>query len=125
MAKEGDEDFDGLTPEEGDCDDSTATISPNMSDLLGMVLITIVMGLMERTLIKTVLHQFLVVVRIVMIICFEITEGSLVYTDEDGDGYGNELKSEIACEIASGFSENADDCDDSNDSINPEGTEIF
>ena len=33
--KEGDSDYDGVTEEEGDCDDSTAAISPNMFDFVG------------------------------------------------------------------------------------------
>jgi hypothetical protein len=46
------------------------------------------------------------------------------YLDADGDGYGNPDVSQIDTNPPLGHVANADDCDDTNDSINPSATEV-
>ncbi len=47
------------------------------------------------------------------------------YQDADGDGYGNELVSSVACELPSGFVENAEDCDDGAADAYPGAEEVW
>ena len=46
------------------------------------------------------------------------------YRDEDGDGYGYEPSTTTACEQPSGYTDNAEDCNDAIDTINPDAQEI-
>ncbi len=46
------------------------------------------------------------------------------YIDYDGDGYGVETYTWLTCESPSGTVDNADDCDDVEEGINPEATEV-
>jgi len=46
------------------------------------------------------------------------------YADSDGDGYGTEFAIAYGCVAPSGFVDNSDDCNDTDDTINPDGTEI-
>ncbi len=46
------------------------------------------------------------------------------YADEDGDGFGDPATSVILCGPKAGFVANANDCDDSNDAVNPNAPEI-
>jgi len=46
------------------------------------------------------------------------------YIDDDGDGYGSSSDSKKACSRPSGYVRNDDDCDDSDEDINPDATEI-
>jgi hypothetical protein len=41
------------------------------------------------------------------------------YTDSDGDGYGNPESPVLACELTSGFADNPDDCDDTDEQAPP------
>ncbi|MFT4977426.1 MAG: hypothetical protein ACI8S6_003331, partial [Myxococcota bacterium] len=45
------------------------------------------------------------------------------YADEDGDDFGSE-ETTLACDQPSGYTDNADDCDDSDSTISPDGEEI-
>lgn len=45
--------------------------------------------------------------------------GSIFYTDLDGDGYGS-LEAIQACTLEEGYSENSEDCDDTDAQINPD-----
>jgi hypothetical protein len=47
-----------------------------------------------------------------------------LYPDEDGDGYGDARRPVSDCDPDAGLVENNDDCDDSDETINPEGIEI-
>ena len=55
-----------------------------------------------------------------------IDEGvqSTYYLDSDGDGYGQIGTTIQACSLPAGFSENGDDCDDSNAAIHPYASEV-
>ena len=46
------------------------------------------------------------------------------YVDSDEDGYGDSSSSTKACEEPSGHVDNADDCDDDDDQVNPDAAEI-
>ena len=47
-------------------------------------------------------------------------QGSLLYVDADGDGFGDsEIAATPACEVSSGFVFNATDCNDEDSTINP------
>ena len=46
------------------------------------------------------------------------------YADDDGDGYGDEDTSVIACDAPSGYIADDSDCDDSDSSIYPGATEV-
>jgi hypothetical protein len=46
------------------------------------------------------------------------------YLDNDNDGYGNKQKKKYALDPLTGYVLNAEDCDDDNIEINPNGTEI-
>lgn len=47
------------------------------------------------------------------------------YLDEDGDGFGNPLDSVRTCVAPDGYVSNNMDCDDTDEDINPEATELF
>jgi hypothetical protein len=47
-----------------------------------------------------------------------------VYTDTDGDGYGDPTTATEACGDAPGTSEVAGDCDDGDPAVNPDGVEV-
>lgn len=49
---------------------------------------------------------------------------STFYLDLDGDGFGDASHTTMACSVPSGYSANADDCDDTNLNINPSATEV-
>ena len=52
-------------------------------------------------------------------------QGSLLYVDADGDGFGDsEIVATPACEVSSGFVFNATDCNDEDSTINPNSKEI-
>ena len=55
----------------------------------------------------------------------QVDEGKLLtfYQDTDGDGFGDADNSVEACEAPEGTAEFAGDCDDNDDSINPDATE--
>ncbi len=50
--------------------------------------------------------------------------GLTLYTDADGDGYGDPELSSAACEPVEGMVDSGDDCDDSDPELNPGATEI-
>ena len=47
-----------------------------------------------------------------------------LYSDSDGDGYGNAALSILACSTLGGYVDNATDCDDSNSAVYPGASEI-
>ena len=47
------------------------------------------------------------------------------YVDEDGDNYGSpDFTIAVPGDVPAGYSENADDCDDTNAAVNPDATEV-
>src|SRR5690606_10649318 len=46
------------------------------------------------------------------------------YADVDGDGYGNQNDSILACNLPAGYESDSTNCDDTNATINPGNTEI-
>ena len=46
------------------------------------------------------------------------------HTDADGDGYGDPASSSLSCEEVSGAVQDDSDCDDTDDTVNPDGTEV-
>ena len=51
-------------------------------------------------------------------------DASLFYADVDGDGFGNENNTILACSVPSGYVTNTEDCNDTNDVISPNSTEF-
>jgi len=47
-----------------------------------------------------------------------------IYTDADGDGFGDPATGATACEAASGESPDASDCDDGDATVNPDAEEV-
>ncbi|MCB9794278.1 MAG: FG-GAP repeat protein [Alphaproteobacteria bacterium] len=45
------------------------------------------------------------------------------FQDADGDGFGDEGSTSTACEVPEGFTDNADDCDDSDATVYPDAEE--
>ncbi len=54
----------------------------------------------------------------------DITTQSTFYADDDTDGYGDPLSSTLACDEPSGYTDNDDDCDDSDAAISPAAAEV-
>lgn len=48
----------------------------------------------------------------------------LFYADQDGDGFGGTFPTTLACSAPAGYSNVANDCNDSNSSINPSAVEL-
>ena len=54
----------------------------------------------------------------------DLSTASTFYADTDGDGYGDADASTLACEEPSAYTDVADDCDDTEASVNPDATEV-
>jgi hypothetical protein len=50
--------------------------------------------------------------------------GVTIYTDSDGDGYGDDDTERLACASGAGTSEEGGDCNDADGEINPDGFEV-
>ena len=122
--KEGDSDYDGVTEEEGDCDDSTAAISPNMFDFVGDGIDNNCDGIDGEDSDGDGFASEASGGTDCDDTNAEITEGFEAYADNDLDGFGDERKVEFVCELGTGFSETIGDCDDNNENIHPEALEI-
>lgn len=93
-----DDDLDGLSEHDGDCDDTDPSRFPgavdscdgNDNDCDGQV---------------------------------DEDAGSTWYPDRDGDGFGDETEPSMACEPGEGWVQLGADCDDTRASINPDATE--
>ncbi|MFM9986871.1 MAG: MopE-related protein, partial [Flavobacteriales bacterium] len=94
-----DTDGDGFTNCEGDCDDNNNTIYPGAAEICNNI---------DDD-------------------CDGLTDegvGTTWYADIDGDGYGDNNSSLIACSPPLGYIGQAGDCNDNNSAINPTATEI-
>ncbi len=54
----------------------------------------------------------------------DVTDVLLLYVDADEDGYGDPATTAWACDVGDGLVASADDCDDSDATINPGATEV-
>ena len=54
----------------------------------------------------------------------DVSAGSTFYADSDGDGYGNPAADKDACAAPSGYVEDSSDCDDGDNTINPDAIEV-
>jgi hypothetical protein len=98
--KDADNDEDGF-PASEDCNDEDASINPDADEVCDLVdnncdAITDV----------------------------DATDAVEFYGDADGDGFGGEALTLMACEAPEGFFATNDDCDDTNADVNPDGLEI-
>jgi hypothetical protein len=96
-----DNDLDGYSENDGDCDDDNVTVFPDSGEICD--------GIDND--------------------CDgEIDNGAedaaTYFLDADGDGYGDEAETMDSCEMEEGYTDNADDCDDGDESINPDGEEV-
>jgi len=101
-----DNDGDGLSENEGDCDDSNPEISPEQPEVCD--------GIDNDcdALIDTEDDSF------------DTSSGIRYYLDQDGDGFGDENTAGWTCEMEEGYVAGFGDCDDSNPEIHPEALEI-
>ena len=51
-------------------------------------------------------------------------DATLFYADVDGDTFGNEENTILACSVPEGYVTNTDDCNDTNDLVSPNATEF-
>jgi hypothetical protein len=100
-----DNDGDGFTPAQGDCDDNNPNVYPGAPELCDG-LDNNCNGLIDEITEDTILTAF--------------------YIDADGDGFGDSNAEPIfACDQPIGYSPNNLDCDDSNPAVNPNAPEIL
>jgi len=90
----------GYVGEPGDCDDTDVTINPVASETCDEV-DQDCDGLVDE----------------------DPTDGVFLYADADDDGFGDADALYNACETADGYTEDDQDCDDSNAAVNPDAEE--
>ena len=94
-----DRDLDGYTPADGDCDDTNGSINPGEEDACD--------GIDNN--------------------CDGVVDelgSTTFYIDYDYDGFGSDRFTMSACEPGEGWVSNSDDCDDTDDTVNPDAAEI-
>ncbi len=91
---------DGYVAISGDCDDENASINPNMNEICDGI-DNNCDGLIDEGFIS-----------------------SIYYIDNDDDGYGHPNVSITSCFQPDGYTDNGDDCNDSNSNINPGMAEV-
>ena len=98
---EADADGDGYTPADGDCDDGNASINPGADEACDDVDNDCDGDVDEADAVDT----------------------TTWYADADGDGYGDDGVTIVACDQPSGFITTAGDCDDGDAAVNPDADE--
>jgi len=94
-------DGDGISVEQGDCDDEDASISPEAAELCDSV---------DNNCDGEVDEE-------------GAQDATTWYRDADGDGYGNGDNTRVLCEQPTGYLADGADCDDLDAAVNPEGVE--
>lgn len=96
-----DEDGDGFTIEDGDCDDTDVNAFPRAVEVCDGV---------DQDCNGSVDD--------------DASDVVTFYRDADGDSYGNEDDTEVACSAPAGFVDRGGDCNDENAEANPEGADV-
>jgi hypothetical protein len=94
----------GFLADDGDCDDSDATVNPDAEELCDNIDNDCDGDIDDAD--------------------DELDEGAYWYLDSDADGYGDPDLSVRACMQPSGYIAEGDDCDDTDAAVNPAATEI-
>lgn len=98
-----DNDGDGYTENEGDCDDTDNTVHPGASEVCGDSIDNNCNGNIDE----------------------ETASPKITwYQDSDGDSFGDFATSTTTCAQPTGYVDNSTDCNDSNSAINPNATEV-
>jgi hypothetical protein len=101
-----DDDGDGFTEEQGDCDDDNADLSPGATEVCDEI---------DNDCDGDIDDADASV---------DLSTGSVFYADEDGDTYGNADMPIEACVMPEDSVENMDDCDDTSATVSPDGIEV-
>lgn len=97
-----DEDGDGFTTEDGDCDDTDPSAFPGAIEVCDGV---------DQDCNGSVDD--------------DASDVGTFYRDADGDSYGDDEDTEVACSAPAGFVDRGGDCDDENAKANPEGADVI
>jgi hypothetical protein len=89
-----DDDGDGFTENEGDCDDTLSAVNPLAIELCNKI---------DDNCNGTVDDDPL--------------DGNTYYADDDSDGFGDAAESMRACDLPAGYVDNSSDCDDTDSSV--------
>ncbi len=92
----------GYTSVPGDCDDTEATVSPGEDEVCDTI---------DNDCDGDVDES-------------DATDAGTWFIDDDNDGYGDAATTDTSCETPDGYTDNADDCDDTDDSVNPDADEV-
>jgi hypothetical protein len=95
----GDEDGDGYTPTEGDCDEGNIEVNPGATEICDGI---------DNNCDGTV----------------DDGVQSTWYADDDGDGFGDPGSTVVSCEAPAGYVQNGTDCDDTQLAVYPGATEL-
>ena len=101
-----DDDGDGFSEEQGDCDDTNADLSPSATEICDEI---------DNDCDGDIDDADSSV---------DLSTGSVFYADADADTFGDANTEIEACVLPEGAVENMDDCDDDNADVNPDATEI-
>jgi hypothetical protein len=101
-----DDDGDGYTENEGDCDDTSSDRSPGESEVCDNV---------DNDCDNLIDEDD-----------DDVVGASIYYPDFDGDGYGDFTDPTVLCDsdVASSYTANDEDCNDSDSRISPDATEV-
>ena len=101
-----DDDGDGFSEEQGDCDDANADLSPGATEVCDEI---------DNDCDGDIDDADSSV---------DLSTGSVFYADTDGDTFGDAGAEVEACALPEDAVENMDDCDDTNADINPDADEV-